>query len=537
MGVIKKGSEMKRRTFLAASAASLALPSLARAQSQTTLKFIPQIDLAFLDPHWTTAYVTRNHGYMVFDTLYGVDGNFTASPQMVEGHTTENDGKLWKLKLREGLLWHDGEPVLARDCVASIKRWAKRDAYGDALMQATDDLSAPDDRTIQFRLKRPFPLLPDALGKVGSPMPAMMPERLANTDPFKQITEIIGSGPFRYLADERLQGSRNVYARFDKYRPREGGTPTWTSGPKIVHFERVEWTTIPDASTAAAAVQSGEQDWWEYLTHDLMPLMRRNPKLKVSVQDPTGQLEMMRPNHLQPPFNNPAIRRALFGAIDQTSFIQAIVGDNPEMIYTPVGAFTPGTPMASRAGLEPLIGNRDYDRVKQEIKAAGYAGEKTVLMVPMDFPQLKALGDVAADMMQRVGLNVEYAAIDWGAMVQRRTNKGPVAQGGWSAFVTGWTGGDWLNPAGHIALRGNGDSPGAWPGWAVSPRIEQLRNDWFAAPDLAAQKKICADLQVQVMTDVPFFPLGQFQQPTAYRADLTGMLNGFATFWNIRRSA
>ena len=405
---------MQRRTFLAVSALSLAAPSLVRAQSQTTLKFIPQLDLAFLDPHWTPAYVTHNHGYMVFDTLYGQNGSFTASPQMVAGHTTENDGKLWKLTLREGLLWHDGTPVLARDCVASIKRWARRDAYGEALMQVTDDLSAPDDRTIQFRLSRPFALLPDALSKVGVPMPAMMPERLANTDPFKQITEIVGSGPYRYLANERVQGSRNVYARFDKYRPREGGTPDWTAGPKIVHFDRVEWTTIPDASTAAAAVQSGEQDWWEYLTHDLMPLMRKTPKVRVSVPDPTGNTYFIRPNHLQPPFNNPAIRRALFGAIDQTSFMQAIVGDNPDMFYTPVGVFTPGTPMASKAGLDAYVGKRDYDRVKQEIKAAGYAGERTVLIVAADSSRLKVLGDVAADMMHRVGFNVDYAATDFG---------------------------------------------------------------------------------------------------------------------------
>jgi peptide/nickel transport system substrate-binding protein len=193
---------MKRRTFLTASAAALALPSAARAQAQTTLRFIPQIDLVFLDPHWTTAYVTRNHSYMVFDTLYGQDGTYKVSPQMVEGHTIENDGKLWRLKLRDGLLWHDGDKVLARDCVASIKRWGKRDSLGDALMAATDELSAPDDRTIQFRLKKPFALLADALGKSPSPMCAMLPERIANTDPFKQITEMIGSGPFKYEAKE-----------------------------------------------------------------------------------------------------------------------------------------------------------------------------------------------------------------------------------------------------------------------------------------------------------------------------------------------
>ncbi|MEJ1976161.1 MAG: ABC transporter substrate-binding protein [Acetobacteraceae bacterium] len=342
---------MKRRTLLGGIGASaLARPSLVRAAAATTLRFVPQIDLSFLDPHWTTAYVTRNHGYLVFDTLYGQDGNFAAQPQMVEGHVVENDGKLWTLTLREGLLWHDGERVLARDCVASIRRWAKRDAFGDALVQATDQLDAPDDRTIRFRLKRPFALLPDALGKAASYMPAMMPERLANTDSSKQITDIVGSGPFRYKTDERLQGARNVYTKFEKYAPRPSGAPDWTAGPKIVHYDRVEWTTIPDSGTASAALQSGEQDWWEYAAHDLLPLLHRDRNIQVRVPDPTGLVEMLRPNHLQPPFNNPAIRRALWGGINQADFMQAIVGSDPAMYHTPLGFFCPGTPMASDVG-------------------------------------------------------------------------------------------------------------------------------------------------------------------------------------------
>lgn len=530
---------MKRRSFLATAggaATSLALPGVVRAATQSTLKFIPQIDLSFLDPHWTTAYVTRNHGYMVFDTLYGQNGKYQASPQMVEGHTIENDGKLWKLKLRDGLLWHDGTKVLARDCVASIKRWAHRDAFGDALMKATDELSAADDKTIVFKLKRPFPLLPDALGKSPSPMCAMMPERLANTDPFKQITEIIGSGPFRYKADERVQGSRNVYEKFDKYKPRENGVPDWTAGPKVVHFDRVEWTTIPDASTKAAALQNGEQDWWENPVPDLLPLLRKHPKLTVAIPDPTGGVEMMRPNHLQPPFNNPAIRRALMWAVNQTDYMQAIVGDDPSMYYTPLGVFTPGTPMASDVGLEPLKGKRDFAKVKEMLKSAGYHGEKTVLMVPSDYVALKAMGDVAADMMQKCGMNVDYVTTDWGTMLQRRNKKDPVEQGGWSAFITGWAGTDHINPAGHIALRGNGDQPGSWPGWCVSPELERMRNAWFEAPNLASQQAICRDMQRQAMHDVPYFPLGQYQQPTAYSSDLTHVNNGFATFWNVRRS-
>jgi peptide/nickel transport system substrate-binding protein len=525
---------MKRRHFLATGLSGLALPSVVRAAGATTLKFIPQIDLAFLDPHWTTAYITRGHAYMVFDTLYGQDGTFTPKPQMVEGHVVENDGKLWTLTLRRGLLWHDGTPVLARDCVASIKRWAKRDAFGGTLMVATDELSAPDDKTIVFRLNKPFPLLPNALGKPTSPTPAMMPERLAKTDPFKQITEMIGSGPFRFVADERVAGARNVYQRFDKYKPRDDGTPDWTAGPKIVHFHRVEWTTIPDAGTKAAALQAGEHDWWENPTHDLLPLLRRDKNIKIDVINSTGSVNMMRPNHLQPPFNNPKILQALLWAVDQSSFMEAIVGDDKSMYHVPHGFFCPGTPMASEVGLEPLLGPRDPAKVKEMLKQAGYAGEKVSMLVATDYTQFKAIGDVAADMMSKVGMNVDYVATDWGTMLQRRNNKGPVDQGGWNCFFTGWEGEDHLDPSNHYAIRGNGNDPAGWPGWCVSPRLEALRNAWFDAPGKEAQRKICVDMQLQCMIDVPSVPLGQFVQPTAYRTSLTGVLRGFPTFWNVR---
>ena len=523
---------MRRRTLVAGMAtAALARPGLVRAASATTLRFVPQIDLAFLDPHWTTANVTRNHGHMVFDTLYGCDTAYAATPQMVEGHTTEADGRLWRLTLRPGLMWHDGTPVLARDCVASIRRWARRDAFGSTLMAATDELSAPDDRTIQFRLGRPFPLLPDALAKPAAYMPAMMPQRLAATDPMTQVTEMVGSGPFRYAADERVQGARNVYRRFEGYRPREGGRTDWFSGPKVVHFDRVEWTTIPDSATAAASLQAGEQDWWEQAAPDLLPPLRRNPAITVRVQDPTGTIGMMRPNHLQPPFNNPDLRRALLRAIDQTAMMQSVVGDDPSQYTVPVGVFTPGTPMASDAGLQPLLGPHDATAAAREVRAAGYGGEPVVLIVPMDYPHMRSMGEVFADTMRRAGMMVDYVATDWATMLQRRTNKGPVDKGGWGGFITSWTGSDWLNPATHISLRGNGEA--GYPGWSTSPRVEALRDAWFNAPDLAARQAICRDIQAVCMEEVPFYPLGQFAQSTAYRG-ITGVLDGFATFWNVR---
>jgi len=524
---------MKRRTFLATSAAALAAPSIGRAQGTRLLRFIPQADLVVLDPIWTTAYVTRNHAFMVYDTLYGQDSSYKASPQMVAGHVVENDGKLWTLTLRDGLTWHDGDKVLGRDCVASINRWGKRDAFGQALLAATDELSAPDDKTIRFRLKKPFPLLPDALGKSPSPMPAMMPERLARTDAFTQITEVVGSGPYRFIAKDRVPGAKAAYEKFTGYVPRSGGTPDWTAGPKVVNFDRVEWTTISDSSTASAALQNNEQDWWDYATADLLPLLRKAKNLKVAVQDPSGQMAMMRFNFLQPPFNNPAIRRALLGAVDQQDIMTAVATDDPSMWHTPAGFFCPGTPMASDAGFSALTGPRDFDKVKRDLKAAGYNGEKVVLLAATDFPVLKAMADVVADMLQRSGMNVDYVATDWGTVNQRRVKKDPVEKGGWSAFCTAWAGTDMLTPAGELALRTNGAS--AWIGWPDIPRIEALRDAWFDAPDLAGQQTVAREIQAAAFEDPPYLPLGQYLQATAYSTKLTGVLNGFALFWNVRK--
>ena len=527
-------STLPRRTLLLASAGILAAPAILRAAARTTLRFSPQQDLVVLDPVTTTAYMSRNHGYMVFDTLYGMDAQFQPQFQMLEGHKIEADGKRWDLTLRPGLLFHDGAPVLARDCVASIKRWAKRDPFGTTLMDATDDLSAADDRTIRFHLKSPFPLLPIALGKAGVPVCAMMPERLANTDPFKAVTEMVGSGPFRYAADERVPGSLNVYTKFENYVPRPDGAPGWTAGPKVVHFDRVEWAYIPDPATATNALVNGEAAWQEYAYADQLPVMHRAKNVKVQVNDRTGFVNMMRLNELQPPFDNPAIRRALWSAIDQTDYMQAIVGtDDPALIRNPLGFFGPGTPMASDAGLQALTTPRSTEKAKQALKDAGYKGETVLLMVPSTSQALSAIGQVAAAMLKSCGMTVDVYAVEFNAMLTRRTRKDPVAQGGWSAYVTNWVGLDWLNPAVHISLRGNGEA--AAPGWPSSPAIEALRDKWFAAPDLPAQQAICRDIQVQAFQDVPYYPLGAFLQPTAYRTDMiTGLNEGFATFWNVR---
>jgi peptide/nickel transport system substrate-binding protein len=527
---------MKRRQLLQASAfgaAALTAPRLAQAADNRVLKFIPQADLAAVDPMWTTSYVTRNHGYMVYDTLYGLDEQYRPQLQMLQGHEVDTDGKLWRLTLREGLVFHDNTPVLARDAVASIRRWGRRDPFGQALLAVTTELSAPSDRVIQFRLSRPFPLLPNALGKAPSSMPCIMPERLAQTDAMQQVTEVVGSGPFRFVADERVQGSRFVYQKFAGYVPRDEPS-SFTAGGKRVHFERVEWHVIPDASTAAAALQSGEMDWWEQPTIDLQPMLRKASRVTVDVTDPTGVIGTMRFNTTQPPFDDPAIRRALLGAINQSDFMTAIVGNDPALMHDKVGFFCPQSAMASTAGMEALSSPRDLVKVKEQLRAAGYRGQPTVLLGATDFPSIKMESQVGASVLQSVGMTVDYQAMDWGSVTQRRSSKAPPDKGGWSAFFTAATGLEMFDPTGHNQLRGNGKD--AWFGWPESPRLEQLRDSWFAAGSLVEQQRICQEMQLQAFQDVPYIPLGQFLQATSYSRSLTGILKGgFALFHNVRR--
>ena len=417
-----------------------------------------------------------------------------------------------------------------------IKRWGARDVLGQTLMQRTYELSAPDDRTIVFRLKKPFVLLPDALGKLAGNLCAIMPERLALTDPYKQVTEMVGSGPFRFKKDEWVQDCHRVYERFTNYNPREDGSPEGASGPKIVHFDRVEWHIISDPATSAAALRTGEMDWWAYPAPDLLPLLRQDGKIMTQIY-PSGFCSLLRPNHLFPPFDNPAVRRALMGAIDQAEFMTAVYGPDRSSWQVPVGFFPPNSPFASGVGLWALTSPRDYSKVKRELEAAGYRGEKIALLAPTQ-PWFKDWCSVAAEMMRKVGMDVDYQAMDGAASIQRAASKKPPDQGGWSAIIPAFPGDDLASPATHVALRGNGEQA-PLPGWPISPKIEALRDQWLDATDLATQKKLAADIQAQAFIDVPYYPLGINYPSTAFRSDLKGVLTAYEApvFWNVRREA
>ncbi len=529
------GAGTTRRAALAA-AAVLATPAVSRAQRRDprVLRFIPNTGLTVLDPVWTASLVTGNHAYHIFDTLYGTGSDFRPAPQMAEGHTADAEYRLWHIRLRDNLWFHDGTPVLARDCVASIRRWARRDAFGAAMLIALDSLDAPDDRTIRFRFKHRFPRLLEALSRTSALPCMMMPERFGETDPFVAIKEMVGSGPYRFITDEFNPGSRAVYARFDRYVPRQEKADR-TAGAKIAHFERVEWHTMPDNGTAIAAMQSGEMDWLESTPADLRPLVQRARNLRLESKDPYGWAGILRFNLLHPPFNNVKLRRALLAAANQADFMRAGGGDGEEAWRVCRSYFPCGAPNVTEAAGTPAMPMPDdLTAAKRAIAAAGYNGEKVVLLVPTDIHHHNAFGQVSADLLRRLGMNLDFQAMDWGTMIQRTTNRGPVEQGGWSLFHTAGSMVATATPALNQYIRGMGTK--GWTGWYDKPEIEALTQQWLDTPPEAPQQHFFERIQQVLFDDPPFVPLGQYTTFAAYGRDIVGALPGIGSYpWNIRR--
>jgi peptide/nickel transport system substrate-binding protein len=417
------------RGAAAAAAMTLSAPSVRAQKGRQTLRFVAEADLKILDPVWTTAYITRNHGYLVYDTLFGTDENFRIRPQMVDRVTVSPDGMKYTFTLRDGLRWHDGQSVLSEDCVESLKRWGKKDRFGQLLMAHTGKIAPVDKRMFLLELAEPFGSVLEALGKPSSNVPFMMPARIASTSPEAQIKEMVGSGPFKFVRDEWQPGEQVVYARNADYIPRDE-MPSGSTGAKKVYLDKVIWRYVPDPWDAADYLAAGEVDWWQEPPLDFVPKIEQNPDLQTFPLDPLGMQGWLRPNCLHPPFNNKKARQALLHMMDQVTYLEWATGQS-RYYRACYSVFACGGPYATRIGAEPMM-EHDLATARQLVKESGYDGQPIVVLQPTDRPVFNAAAIVTRHRLESIGFRVILKGMDWSANLVVRARKVPPDKGGWN---------------------------------------------------------------------------------------------------------
>lgn len=520
------------RRLLAASA--LLVAGMAGASAQTTLRFIPHADLQALDPMGSTADIVKMHGFMIYDTLYGLDENAVPRPQMVKELKVSDDKKTYRFTLRDGLKWHDGQPVKAEDCVASLKRWMTRDAAGQLMARLLADMKPVDDATFELAFKEPYGLVLESLSKMASNIPFMMPKRVAETDAYKEITDYTGSGPYRFAKDEWVPGSKVVYVKNRDYRPRDEPTSA-LAGAKAANVDRVEWLVIRDQQTALSALMSGEVDVWENPSLDLLPVIEGVGTLKTEVINETGRQAQLYFNHIQPPFDNPKARQAMFYLTKQETYLQAING-NPKFYRTCASFFACGTPMETEAGLDALKAP-DPAKAKALFREAGWDFAKPIVVLdPTDETTAHPATVVTVQAMRDIGLTVDVQAMDWATMLKRRNSKEAPANGGWNVLHS-FTGGQVVStPVWSIAFSAACEK-GLF-GWPCDETLENLRLKWALADGLEAKKAVAAEYSRRAFETGHHIPLGQWTSYVARSGKVTGLVKtqDVPVFWTLRKA-
>jgi len=519
---------------IAASAAGLLSPMIAPGIAKAeTLKIVMNSDLKIVDPIWTTAYVQRGFGYLVWDVLFALDDKLQVQPEMVDKWDVSTDKLTWTFTLRDGLVWSDGAPVTSEDCIQSIKRWGARDSMGQKMMGSVAGFEAVDAKTFKMKMKEPYGLVLESLGKPSANVPFMMPKRVAETDPFVQIKaeDVIGSGPFVFIAKEWKPGEKVVFVKNPTYKPRPEPA-SGLAGGKVAKVDRIEWIWIPDAQTQVAALQNGEIDMIESPAPDLYPILAKDKNIKLFDGNPLGNQYALRFNMLHKPFNDPKIRHAALVAFSEEDFLKGSIGD-PKYYKTCKALFVCGTPLGSEAGTEGIL-NGNAAKARELLKEAGYDGTPVLLLQSTDLGVLTNMAPVAKQQLEAAGFKVDIQSMDWQTVVARRTKKDPPDKGGWNAMITSWAAADILNPVSTAFLNASCDK--ALFGWPCDEAIEKLRDQYAKEPDPAKQKQFALDLQKYWVDHPTHAILGQWYQPIALRADVDGMMVApAAVFWNMSR--
>ncbi|MBV9784626.1 MAG: ABC transporter substrate-binding protein [Acidisphaera sp.] len=520
-----------------AAGAMAGLPRIARAQPATsarTLRAVMQADLRVFDPIWTTANITGYHGALIYDMLFGIDADFKPQPQMVGKYSLSDDKKLYTMELRDGLGWHDGTPVVAADCVASLRRWGSVDSGGQAMMERVSDISAKDEKTFVIALKEPFGLLLDELAKPVTRCCYMMRRKDAERPATEQVSANIGSGPFTFNQAEAKPGAQFVYDKNLRYVPRQE-PPSGLAGGKMVKLDRVVWENIGDEQTAMAALQSGEIDFYETPPIDLIGQLESDPAIKVDVLNKTGNICILRMNWLHKPFSDVHARQALLYLVDQNAFMKASFG-NPKYYRTVPSIFGNDTPMSNDENTDWFRHGVDLDRARDLFKQAGYAGEQVIVLQATNFAYMSNSEQLIAGQLKKIGVNAELAPSDWGGVVTRRANQGPDDKGGWDIFVTADSDYSHSDPIGVSSLSMAGMN--SWYGWPSDDAYEALRRKWADADTLDERKAIARQMQGLAWNSVGTVLLGQWLAPAAYRTNVRGVIGipEIIPFWNIEKS-
>lgn len=523
---------MKRRDVLLLGSSLLAVAGLGisigkAAAGDKVLRVIPQSGLRIIDPILTTGTVTRNHGYMVYDTLFAIDAGMNVQPQMVESFDVSDDKLVYHFTLRNGLQFHDGAEVTTLDVMASLKRWGSVDAMGMKLFSLMSSMEAVDNKTFTISLKEPYALVLETLGKPGAPVPFIMPERIAKTPADESIKETIGSGPFRFVAEEFQPGVKAVYAKNAAYVPRSEPA-TGLSGGKLAKVDRLEWLTFSDPQTAMNALTTGEMDVWEWPTFDLLPLLKENPDLKIVDLNPPGASLFLRMNWLQPPFDNVKVRQVVRHAVRQRDYLDAQIGSDE---YGTVcrSVYGCNVPLSSEIG---AVDGEDIslEQLQEMLRESGYNGQKIVILAPTDIASVAQLPYVTADLLKQVGFNIDLQAMDWQTLVGRRGN-----QTGWHIFHSGSVTADIMNPIVNTWLVGLGKKGGT-VGWPEDPEMERMRDAYAKETDPAQQKQIAESIQMRALETAMFVPLGSYNLPSAFRSSVTGALPAVGLVgWNLEK--
>ncbi|MBJ6126767.1 ABC transporter substrate-binding protein [Microvirga splendida] len=500
------------------------------ASAETVLKIRMLGDLKIIDPVINTASPIRDMGYMVWDTLFATDADGKIQPQMAEKNEVSADGNVHTITLRDGLKWHDGKPVTAADCVASIERWMQKDAFGKELKANLGKIEAVDAKTLRITMNNYGGLVLQALGKPGANVPFMMPERLAKTPVDQPVTEAIGSGPFKMI--EWTPGSRVVYVKNQDYVPRKEPA-SGMAGGKVAKVDRIERIHIPDDTAAVNALIAGEVDYVENIPPDLIPLVETNKNIEVHVRDKLGKNLQIVLNHKQPPFDNAKVRHAVQYALSQKEFMEAYFGEQTNLYKLCPSVFFCGAPYESSANGERVM-TQDFEKAKALLAEAKYDGTPLVVLHPTDQKEQNDWVAVLVQSLRKAGFKVDDQTMDLATMFSRRANNKPVSEGGWHIFTTGWGGVDQMHPATNVYVTGACDQ--GWFGWACDKELQDLRKGFFAATTDAGRKAAAERIQARVHDVVPYIPMGQNFAVHAWSKKLEGVLDGPAfSFWNVSK--